>query len=650
MRLISVEVHGYKRFADVSKMNVDGKVVAIVGPNEAGKTSFLEALCRSEDEDPIQAQDRTRLAGVSDEQVVVELLYLLEPDDQDAVAHLHGPPARHSWLRVRKLAGGELIRDLEPRRRRDIESRKALIEPVRKLLRSPWLSEEIEPRDSVEGGDGEPQGPRPLEREAIEPVLEALATDRKTLAPEIISSLEAAIERLDSLDGGPRYAAKIVERARRVYEHESAEHPNDEALRILWGLLPEVIWFDEDERGLRFEYDLATEAEEPPRALANLARVGDLDLVAYRDAIAAADTGTAVQLLEDANAALRSEYGSWTQSGVRPHLDPGDGLLLHVHVSNEAGGYMKLNERSAGLRAYVAMVAAATAARPGAKPIFVVDEAEMHLHYDAQADLAGVFARQDAISQVIYTTHSAGCLPEDLGSCVRIVEPIAGTNHSRIWNKFWSDGPGFSPLLLGMGASTLAFFPTRDAVISEGPTELIMLGALLREAIGEDLLGFQIVPGSASARPSQVGGLDLEAPQMAWVVDGDDGGREITKKVLRGGVPADRIVAIGGSSDSGLMIEDLVAADVYARAINEEIGRRAAGEVEDVDSSVLGEKNRPAAVKVWCEARGIAEPDKCAVAHHIVEMKSTEKLVEPSQLETVKQLHADLVTAIERTD
>ena len=77
MRLISVEVHGYKRFADPAKMNVDGKVVAVVGPNEAGKTSFLEALHHLEHDDPIAPEDLTRRAGVPGDQVVVVAMYLL---------------------------------------------------------------------------------------------------------------------------------------------------------------------------------------------------------------------------------------------------------------------------------------------------------------------------------------------------------------------------------------------------------------------------------------------------------------------------------------------------------------------------------------------------------------------------------------------
>lgn len=44
MKLVSVTVNGYRRFKNETKMDLDGKIIAIVGDNEAGKSSFLEVL------------------------------------------------------------------------------------------------------------------------------------------------------------------------------------------------------------------------------------------------------------------------------------------------------------------------------------------------------------------------------------------------------------------------------------------------------------------------------------------------------------------------------------------------------------------------------------------------------------------------------
>lgn len=43
MRLIKAEISGFGRLAG-AKVNLDNKVIAVVGPNEAGKTTLLKAL------------------------------------------------------------------------------------------------------------------------------------------------------------------------------------------------------------------------------------------------------------------------------------------------------------------------------------------------------------------------------------------------------------------------------------------------------------------------------------------------------------------------------------------------------------------------------------------------------------------------------
>lgn len=617
-------------------MNVDGKVIAIVGPNEAGKTSFLDALEHLESEESFEDHELTRRADFSADHVVVEALYLLDSEDREELAHLNGAPTEHGWFTVQKQRDGEILRSLDPRPRRDIPARKKIAATLRKLLRSSWLKSERQEREGEE--------PSPLADSSISQLLTELGSNRRQLSDQALESFRSAVGRLKELEGGPHYAAAAITRLEAHYDVELEDHPSDQAAEILEELRPPALSFSEDARDLQFEYDISAVAGDPPEALANLAGVAQLDLWELRQQIRKDESGEVARLLEDANEQLKAEYAVWSQSGVRPQLALHERSTLRIHVSNEGGGYMKFNERSEGQRAFVALVASATASKRGIKPILMVDEAELHLHYDAQADLVEVFQTQDAVAQIIYSTHSAGCLPEDLGSGVRIISPIKKSNHSQIINKFWSIEPGFSPLLLGMGASTLAFFPTRDAVVSEGPTELVMLGSLLREAIGEDSLGFQIVPGSANVRPTSISGLDLQARNMAWLVDGDEGGRRIVEKKLEPArVPRKRIVYVGGAH-SGLVIEDLVHPETYVQAINEEIGRRGASAritVKDV-----GRRNRPDSVKQWCVEQKVPEPDKVAVAHHVVELGSTKPLVDPTRSKAVQQLHARLAKAI----
>jgi len=44
VRLIKADCLGYRRFLKVARMDVDRDLICVVGPNAAGKSSFLAAL------------------------------------------------------------------------------------------------------------------------------------------------------------------------------------------------------------------------------------------------------------------------------------------------------------------------------------------------------------------------------------------------------------------------------------------------------------------------------------------------------------------------------------------------------------------------------------------------------------------------------
>jgi hypothetical protein len=76
MRLISVELTGLKRFEQTTKINLDGKLIALVGPNEAGKTSILDALGWFGSDEPLPRSEWTRATAPDPNDVAVEALWL----------------------------------------------------------------------------------------------------------------------------------------------------------------------------------------------------------------------------------------------------------------------------------------------------------------------------------------------------------------------------------------------------------------------------------------------------------------------------------------------------------------------------------------------------------------------------------------------
>lgn len=88
MRLIKVGCEGFKRFRERAEMDVDEKVIAIVGPNEAGKSSFLEALAHLEIDEDFAPSVHTRGASA---QPKVWARFVLDDTDKAALAGIPEP-------------------------------------------------------------------------------------------------------------------------------------------------------------------------------------------------------------------------------------------------------------------------------------------------------------------------------------------------------------------------------------------------------------------------------------------------------------------------------------------------------------------------------------------------------------------------------
>jgi hypothetical protein len=88
---------------------------------------------------------------------------------------------------------------------------------------------------------------------------------------------------------------------------------------------------------------------------------------------------------------------------------------------------------------------------------------------------------------------------------------------------------------------------------------------------------------------------------------------------LRGaGISEVKIFQIPESGNQGLIVEDLVDAEVYVQAVNEELFR-SYGSTYAFPDNKMPVTGRPTAVKRWCEDNGIDPPKKTAVAYRALE-------------------------------
>ncbi len=283
----------------------------------------------------------------------------------------------------------------------------------------------------------------------------------------------------------------------------------------------------------------------------------------------------------------------------------------------------------------------------------MIDEAEIHLNYDAQAELINIFTEQKFASKIIYTTHSVGCLPEDLGTGVKLIVPLNKNNSDQdeveksiIKNNFWSEDkrPGVLPLLFGMGASQLTFMAIRKCVFVEGATDMLLLPTLFRQVSQKDYLGFQVLPGIANTAKANFGLLPNNAPKVAFLVDNDEAGEKYRKQLEESGIEPGKIFKL---PHLGKVIEDYIRKELYLEVIRKQINNW--NEVDTEISIDIPENNRPKYVDKWCDNSQLKKTNKVEVAYSLLDLATNERqeqLTEDSLRNDLLELYKQIIESL----
>ena len=619
MDLQSVTIEGFRKFEESTVLHTTGKLVALLGPNEAGKTSILKALSTIGKPGAISESDISRSKNYENSHEVISAKFKLGKEDLEA-ANLSSPTWYHWSLTIE----GKTLFRFEPRiAKRSLSPRKKLgseLERVRSN-NSLWgrlVNEHAELLDSFDS------------------ILAILARTEQTLEQEEIEDIRSFGRRIGSAvtDGDPKYFSNISALVNETIKHEESETPTQFAQRKIRERLPKILFFSNEERLLQGTYDVEEFSNSVPPALENIAKVAGLDLQEMAEAIEGDDMPAIARLKAKANEELKKRFSeTWSQSGIHVAFEVNNNQL-QVLVQEENYNFTKLAERSDGLRQFVALQAFTTCER-AENPILLIDEAEMRLHYDAQADLVQMLAKQTVSPKIIYTTHSAGCLPEDLGNGVRVIQTETkedGSQKSSVRNHFWSRTQGgLEPLLFGMGAATLAFFPVRKALLTEGESDMILLPSMFREAFNRDYLTFQVVPGISKTSGINLPILARNGTGVAFALDHDGGGKELKKKIVKAGFDENTIFFLKAAARGDSQIEDFINPQVLISAVRllaEEIGR----DLPNISASKLPSRARLEKVAEWLGYRKPSEIPKTLLAYKVLEaftQKSEAGLIDP---------------------
>jgi len=558
MRVSRIEFKGFRRLAQTAT-NVDGPLTAFVGFNEAGKTSLLRALAWFTDGGAIDPIDYNRTRPPeNDSTAVVKVYFELDAEDRAQFGHVRmdNPPTSVSLYR--KPDGGR-HRVLHPMPTRPS---KPFADASERLagLRSASLA-------SSKTASDEFMDPRAWSQ-TLTDALKRPDEDWDEEATTAAANLSTWLQKTPENRKRPR-DAKLANLLEEVLALMSEGHPNDTVWNAISNREPDFVLFEETDRTLETSYEINPDQRAAVHpAVVRLLALAKVDLDDMWSHIQTADSTKRETLLERGNDRLRGLFDqAWNQSKVAVRFNvSGTRVEVLIKELHGEGDVTNIAERSDGLKAFVALVAFLETGDHAVPPVLLIDEAETHLHYDAQADLVSVLLKSVDTTQVIYTTHSPGCLPSDLGTGIRVIaRDPEYADSSLIKNNFWEgEGPGFSPLLFAMGAGAAAFSMCRSAVLAEGASDMVLLPTLIRQATGIYDLEYQVAPGLANAHGS---GIRVEevAAKVVYLTDGDQGGKDHEKALKDVGVDGGRIFRLPG----GQAVEDLVHPADYIATVND---------------------------------------------------------------------------------
>lgn len=578
MRLLEYRVREYRSIWDSGPIKVDSQATCLVGKNEAGKTTLLTALYRTNPIIPADAVfDETydypkrevedyRFAvenGDRQEAVVVECLYEMDSDDSEAVTSVFGPKVLKGKNFKRETLYGKsnsrFILSAD-----DAAARKHLAE-------NPALPDELKATLTGAADWG-----------AFAAALDAAE------ATEAVKALKALV-------------AKVREKGLASFIFNS----------LIWPRAPKFLYFDEyyqmegqaNLNALIAREDAKTleDSDYPLIGLINLARLDHRKLVQTKN------TTELKNKLEGAGNHLTNRIVKyWSQNRhIQMRFDVRDakpedpeGMRQGINVWGEVydtvhWAHTPLRTRSRGFVWFFSFLAwYEDIKRQRQNVILLLDEPGLSLHGRAQADLLRYFEAELSAHQLIYTTHSPFMIDPMKFERVRIVqdlgidakEPLPKDQDGTkvLTNVFDATDDSLFPLQGALGyeiQQTLFIGP--NSLVVEGPADMLFLRAVSAELEREGREGLSekwvITPTGGSGKvPAFVA---LLAPQkgmnVATLLDIQNSDRALIDDLYKKKLLKKKQVATYGdfAGKAEADVEDMFERDFYVGLVNSEFAK-----------------------------------------------------------------------------
>ncbi|TYC78788.1 AAA family ATPase [Novosphingobium sp. BW1] len=584
MKLKQYRVREFRSIWDTGPIEVDDQTTCLVGKNEAGKTTVLTALYRT---NPIRKGDAVfdetydypkrevedyRFAvenGEREEAAVVECTYELEKADLLAVEDVFGPDVLSSntfkYTTYYGDGNGKYTLTCDnAAARKHLASNPALSDDLRAALGAAATWQDF-----------------------------AVALD--------------GVEATDAINAAKKLVAKVREKELSHYVFNT----------LIWPRAPKFLYFDEyyqmeGQANLnalitREENDKLLDSDYPLIGLINLARLDHRKLVATNNTVELKN-----KLQGAGNHLTQRIVKYWSQNRhIQMRFDVRDakagdpeGMQQGVNVWGEVYDSVHwattpLSNRSRGFVWFFSFLAwYEDVKRQGQNVILLLDEPGLSLHGRAQADLLRYFDAELSGHQLLYTTHSPFMIDPTKFERVRIVQdlgidapealPKEEDGTKVLANVFDATDDSLFPLQGALGyeiQQTLFIGP--NSLIVEGVADMLYLRAVSGELEREGRTGLSedwiVTPVGGSGKvPTFVAMLGSQrGMNVATLLDIQNSDKQLIEDLYKKNLLTKKQVStyadFTGTAEAD--VEDMFDRSFYLELVNGEYGKQLASKI-----------------------------------------------------------------------
>jgi energy-coupling factor transporter ATP-binding protein EcfA2 len=476
MRLVKFRIQNYKRIEETDWIEI-GDVAALVGGNETGKTSVLQALWKlkpGRENITLDAQDEFPRRRYTTDYLqgglwpVVTAVFDLDPDLREQLVAIDSAFGAYQQVECTSYYDRDPMVAFIP----DVEIETVPASTVEKLMKRVTeailkaqpaeeppqpTTDESEELDEAEETDGVSETERALQdfqdevRDFAGRIVQELKDDSASPTPgELLASFRNQLDFHSRHDWQRELWADAADEIEELLNRPDAAARFQEAINLAWESVPVFIYFD--------EYNLLESEVYIPEALQRIAagstdprvrsqwalfeRAGfpikEISSLAFRP-----DPSQPVnpEVLEDlfgqireraiiASAAGRmitEEFATWWHQNRHEIEFRVDGETFQIWVADDK--YPMLVEfegRSRGFRWFFTFYLVFTVETKYAhkNAVLLLDEPGLHLYPPAQEELLQLFDELAQQNQIIYTTHSPFMLDSHRLERIRVVEEM----------------------------------------------------------------------------------------------------------------------------------------------------------------------------------------------------------------------------------